>query len=116
MAQYGQEEVWRVFVDGAARKEGSGVGVVIVSPTGEKIKIAVRLNFRASNNEAEYKSVVIDMKIAREAGATRIILYSDSQLVIQQVKCSYEAREWRLKEYLKVIQELSESFTEWSAE
>ncbi|XP_073294631.1 uncharacterized protein [Primulina huaijiensis] len=110
------EEVWRVFVDGAASKDGSGVGVVIVSPTGEKIKFAMRLDFRASNNEVEYKSMVIGRKTAREAGATRIILYSDSQLVIQQVKGSYEAREWMLKEYLKVIQELSESFIEWSAE
>ncbi|XP_073294623.1 uncharacterized protein [Primulina huaijiensis] len=53
MAQSGKEEVGRVFVDGAAYKEGSGVEVVLVSSTGEKIKYAVRLDFRASNNEAE---------------------------------------------------------------
>ncbi|XP_073138654.1 uncharacterized protein [Henckelia pumila] len=83
---FGQEEVWRVFVDGVSSSGGSGMGVILVSPTQEKIKIAVKLDFRASNNEAEYEAVVAGMKQAREVGASHIIIYSDSQLVVQQVK------------------------------
>ncbi|XP_075523979.1 uncharacterized protein LOC142556404 [Primulina tabacum] len=80
------------------------------------MKVAVKLDFRASNNEAEYESVVLGMKTAREAEATRIIIYLDSQLVIQLVKGSYEVREGRMKEYLNIIQDLSENFTDWSVE
>ncbi|XP_075512757.1 uncharacterized protein LOC142548338 [Primulina tabacum] len=75
MTQLGQEKVWRVFVDGAASKEGSGVGVVLISSTWENVKVTVRLDSWASNNEAEYESVVIGMKTVRETGATRIIVY-----------------------------------------
>ncbi|XP_075473921.1 uncharacterized protein LOC142504972 [Primulina tabacum] len=105
MAQPGQEEVWIVFVDGEASKRGSGIEIVLVSPTGEKAKVAAKLDFRASNNEAEYESIVMGMKTAREAGATRIIIYSDSQLVIQSIKDSYEMREGRMKEYLGIHRE-----------
>ncbi|XP_073132504.1 uncharacterized protein [Henckelia pumila] len=53
---FGQEEVWRIFVDGASGIGGSGVGVILSSPTQEKIKIVVKLDFQVSNNEAEYKA------------------------------------------------------------
>lgn len=74
----GEEEVWRVFVDGAASREGCGVGIVLIPPSGEKLKMATRLSFWASNNEAEYESVLAGMKAARDVGATRVIIYSDS--------------------------------------
>lgn len=45
MINLGQEELWRVFVDSASNREGSGAGVVLISPSGEKIKMAVRLDF-----------------------------------------------------------------------
>ncbi|XP_073309970.1 uncharacterized protein [Primulina huaijiensis] len=44
MAQPDEEEVWRVFVDEASSLAGCGVGVVIVSPTGESIKLAVKID------------------------------------------------------------------------
>ncbi|XP_075499207.1 uncharacterized protein LOC142537588 [Primulina tabacum] len=46
------EDPWKVYVDGSSSKDGSGVGVVLISPAGEEVKLAVRLDFRASNNEA----------------------------------------------------------------
>lgn len=39
-------------MDGADNQEGSGVGVVLISPIGEKVKLALKLSFWASNNEA----------------------------------------------------------------
>ncbi|XP_073121004.1 uncharacterized protein [Henckelia pumila] len=86
---FGQEEVWRVFMDGASSSEGSGVGVVLISPTQEKTRIAMRLHTFKSNNEAEYEAVATGLKLAREAGAEHVIIYSDSQLVVQQLQeCS----------------------------
>ncbi|XP_073042035.1 uncharacterized protein [Primulina eburnea] len=110
------EEIWRIFVDGASGKDGSGVGILLISPTEEKIQLAVRLDFRASNNEAEYEAVIIGIKAARDAGATRVIIYTDSQLVAQQVKGAYEAREEKFVKYLTIIRELSAHFIDWSIE
>lgn len=54
------------------------------------------------------------MKAARETGVTRIIIYSDSQLVTEQIKGAYEAREERLVKYIKTIHDFSKCFTDWS--
>ncbi|XP_073014862.1 uncharacterized protein [Primulina eburnea] len=108
--------VWRIFADGASCKNGSGVGVWLISPTEEKIRLAVRLDFRASNNEAEYEAVIVGIKAARNVGANQVIIYTDSQLVAQQVKGVYEVREEKFVKYLAIIKELSTHFVSWSIE
>jgi hypothetical protein len=44
---------------------------------------------QASNNEAEYKALLHGMKMAKACGATRLKIFGDSNLVVQQVinKC-----------------------------
>ncbi|XP_073138783.1 uncharacterized protein [Henckelia pumila] len=113
---FGQEEVWRIFVDGASSLEGSGVGVFLISPTQEKTKVAIRLSSFKSNNEAEYEAIISGLKLAREAGARHVIVYSDSQLVVQQVQGTFSIREKRLQEYVGLIKQQGEEFSSWSIE
>ncbi|XP_073138233.1 uncharacterized protein [Henckelia pumila] len=113
---FGQEEVWRVFVDGASSLEGSGVGVILFSPTQEKTKVAIRLYSFRSNNEVEYEAVVAGLKLVREAGAGHVIVYSDSQLVVQQVQGAFSIREKRLQEYVGLIKQQGEEFSSWIIE
>ena len=47
--------MWSLRIDGSSNVNGIGVGVILESPTGEKISYALRLEFLASNNEAEYE-------------------------------------------------------------
>ncbi|XP_075483574.1 uncharacterized protein LOC142523725 [Primulina tabacum] len=103
MVQPDEEEVWRVLLDGASSLAGCGVGVVIISPLGEKVKLALRIDSRVTNNEAEYEAVLAGIRAAREVGASRIILYSDSQLITQQIKGAYEAKDDRMLKYLQLI-------------
>jgi hypothetical protein len=44
---------------------------------------------QASNNEAEYEALLHGMKMAKACGATRLKIFGDSKLVVQQVmnKC-----------------------------
>ncbi|XP_073151851.1 uncharacterized protein [Henckelia pumila] len=76
--QLEQEDHLKIFVDGSSCQTGSGVGIVIVSPWGEKTNISIRLDFRASNNEAEYEALLLGLKAARNLGVSRATLYSDS--------------------------------------
>ncbi len=64
---------WALYVDGAANSRGSGLGIVLISPTGELLEQAVKLNFDALNNEAEYEALLHGLKIARRLGADPII-------------------------------------------
>ena len=52
---------WELYVDGAANQQGSGVGLVLVSPERITIEKSLRLNFSATNNKAEYKALLIWM-------------------------------------------------------
>ncbi|XP_073154100.1 uncharacterized protein [Henckelia pumila] len=99
----------RVDISGS---EGCGVGVFLISPRGDEIRLAVRLDFRASNNEAEYEAVLIGLRAAKQAGAARVHLYSDSQLVAQQVNGTYEVKNEKLKEYMRTIEEAKGFFDE----
>ncbi|XP_075507621.1 uncharacterized protein LOC142544461 [Primulina tabacum] len=116
MIQPSEEEVWKVSVDGASSLLGCGVGVVLVSPLGEKVKLALRIDSRITNNEAEYEAVLAGIRAAREVGASRIILYSDSQLITQQIKGIYEAKDDRMLKYLQLIRAQAESFMDWNIE
>ncbi|XP_071917197.1 uncharacterized protein [Coffea arabica] len=63
------EELWVLFVDGVSSKEGSGAGLLLTSPTGEELTYALRFDFPASNNEAEYETLLTGLRVAHQMGA-----------------------------------------------
>ncbi|XP_027173760.1 uncharacterized protein LOC113773352 [Coffea eugenioides] len=98
-------EPWVLFMDGASSKEGSGAGLLLTSPTGEELTYALRFDFSASNNEAEYEALLTGLRIAYQMGITAIKARSDSQLVVHQVRGEYEAKEDIMKKYLAKVRE-----------
>jgi ribonuclease HI len=78
--------VWTMYFDGSKRVQGAGAGVVLISPHGDKLKYVLRMTFpQASNNEAEYEALLHGMKMAKACGATRLKIFGDSNLVVQQI-------------------------------
>ena len=53
---------WEVYVDGASNQKGSGIGLVLMSPEKVIVEKSLRLDFSATNNEAEYEALL--MRIA----------------------------------------------------
>ena len=47
---------WTIHFDGSRQLEGSGVGVVLTSPRGDKFCYVLRLSFPCTNNAAEYEA------------------------------------------------------------
>jgi ribonuclease HI len=75
-----------MYFDGSKRVQGAGAGVVLISPQGDKLKYVLRMIFpQASNDEAEYEALLHGMKMAKACGATRLKIFGDSNLVVQQV-------------------------------
>lgn len=87
-------------------KQGSGVGAFLLSPQGEEFSLAIRFNFKASNNDAEYEALLARLWTAKYVGATRVLLYSDSQLAAQQAGGRFEVKNERLHKYLHMYQRL----------
>ncbi|XP_056854370.1 uncharacterized protein LOC130503826 [Raphanus sativus] len=93
---------WILHVDGSSTNKGSGAGVQLQSPTGELIRQSFSFGFPASNNEAEYESLL--------ARAKRLSAYCDSQLVASQYNSEYDAHNARMDAYLKLVQDLTKDF------
>ncbi|KFK26623.1 hypothetical protein AALP_AA8G272900 [Arabis alpina] len=102
----GRSDIWNLYVDGSASRHGSGIGILLVSHTGDILEQSFRLGFRASNNEAEWEALIAGLRLAREMGARRIHAFSDSQLVTNQLNHEYDARDDRMSAYLQLTKKI----------
>ncbi|XP_075479303.1 uncharacterized protein LOC142520186 [Primulina tabacum] len=103
MIQTSVEEVWRVFMDGAASLAGCGVEVVLIAPSGEKINFTLRIDSQVTNSEAEYEAVIADIQAARDWS-------------IEQIPRDYETKDEKILRYLKLIVTLATSLVDRSIE
>lgn len=99
-----------LYIDGAANQKESGVGLVIVSPDGITIEKSLRLGFFATNNETEYEALLIGLAMVLKMAGKAIEVFSDSQLIVGQVRGELEAKDLRTQGYLGRAQCLQSDF------
>ena len=99
-----QEEptLWMIYADGSLVQKMEGVGIIILTSKGETLKYGVQLQFPATNNKAEYKTILMGLRVVKALRAKSALLKSDSKLVIGQIKGEFEAKERRMQKYLKL--------------
>ena len=73
---------WRVYVDGTANHKGSGIKLVLISPKRITIEKSLRLDFSATNNEAEYETLLVGITMVQKMGGKVVKIFSDSRLVV----------------------------------
>jgi len=59
---------WVVFVDGLSTLYAGGIGVILKSPKGDKLKYAAHLQYQTTNNEVEYEALLKRLKLAKSLG------------------------------------------------
>lgn len=102
--------MWKLFVDGASNWQGAELGIVLISPDGLTIEHSIALGFPASNNKVEYEALLAGLKSALQLHASELMVYSDSQLVINQVSGVYEAKDDRMAKYQALVREHIKEF------
>ena len=107
-------QIWDMFFDGACSKEAAGLGVVLVSPTQECIHLSFKLNFQVTNNIVEYEALILGLNVAKEMGIKGLKVFGDADLIIQQVKKTFQAKHPRLKAYKDEVWKLKDSFNIFS--
>lgn len=60
--------------------------MLLITPDGSHIPIAVKLNFEATNNMVEYEACTVEMEALRELRAIEVEVYGDSIVVIAQAQ------------------------------
>ncbi|GKA18339.1 reverse transcriptase domain-containing protein [Tanacetum coccineum] len=86
---------------------GSGAGLILTIPKGTKFTYAVRFQFTASNNEAEYETLIAGLRIATQMGVRNVHVSVDSKLVANQVIGAYVAKEENMIKYLEKVKSLA---------
>ena len=74
--------------------------LVLISLEKVIIEKSLRLGFFTTNNEAEYEALLVGMTMVQKMGGKAMEIFSDSRLIIGQVKGELEARDRIMKEYL----------------
>ena len=103
---------WIVHVDGLSTQHTGGIGVVLQSPEGDKLKHKVRLQYQKTNNEVEYEAILKGLELAKFVEAKSILVLGDSQLIMSQVNGTYEVKEERIRKYLNRVMRLMNRFEE----
>ena len=64
----------------------------------------------AINNEAEYEALLMGMAMTQRMGGKSVKVFSDSRLVIDQVKREFEVKDERRQRYLSQVKCLQSEF------
>ena len=102
----------KVFSDGAARGNPgpAGAGAVLLDADGRTVARLGRYLGRATNNHAEYKGLLLGLERAAELGASEVLVYADSQLMIRQLGGQYRVRNEGLRPLFDEAQRLLRGF------
>ena len=90
--------------------QGARAGVVLRNPLGDKLSYVLQIHFKATNNIAEYEALLHGLHIARDLGVQRVVCYSDSELVAQQVRGIWDTKSETMAAYRAAVDEFAKCF------
>nr|ABA97230.1 retrotransposon protein, putative, Ty3-gypsy subclass [Oryza sativa Japonica Group] len=103
-------EYWTMHFDGSKRLTGTGAGVVLISPTGERLSYVLWIHFSASHNVAEYEALLHGLRIAISLSIRRLIVRGYSQLVVNQVMKEWSCLDDNMTAYRQEVRKLENKF------
>ena len=74
------------------------------------IEKSLRLDFSATNNKAEYEALMMGMAMVQRISGKSVKIFSDSRLVVIQVKGEFEAKDERMQGHLNQVKCLQSKF------
>jgi len=101
-----------IYTDGGARGNPgpSGIGVVVYNEQKELVREYSDFLGIATNNQAEYKAVILALKKAQELGGEELHFYLDSELVVKQLRGEYKVKNKDLASLFLEIHNLTINF------
>ena len=83
---------------------------MLVSPRGDKLRYVLQIHFDSSNNEAEYEALLYGLRMAISFGIRCLMVYGDSDLVVNQVMKEWDVRSPAMTGYFNVVRKLEKKF------
>ncbi|GJT14331.1 reverse transcriptase domain-containing protein [Tanacetum coccineum] len=107
---------WKLYTNGAASSDGSGVGLMLIDPEGKEYTYALRFRFETTKNKAEYEALLPGLRIAQDMEIISLAIFVDSQLLVNQIKGTYAAKQPMIREYLQKTKEVLKGFDSYTIE
>ncbi|KAI4347754.1 hypothetical protein L6164_008537 [Bauhinia variegata] len=102
--------VFTLYFNGSPSNPKGGAWIVLINSEKETLPFAYQLPFSCTNNEAGCEALILGLQMAKEVGATNLLVKGDSNLVVKQVNKEYKVKEPSLLAYKERVQELIERF------
>src|SRR6266542_1747229 len=99
-----------MYFDGSVMIEGTGAGIVLISPTGKRLKYVLQIYFPTSKNAAEYEALLHGLRITILLGIRRLAVRGDSELVVNQVQKEYSCTSTKMLAYYQEVRKLEGTF------
>ena len=90
---------WKMYFDGAINQYGIVIGILLITSEGSYISLAIKLNFEATNNMAQYDACMTKMEALQELTVKEAEVFGDSILVMAQAQKLWKVKEEHLKPY-----------------
>jgi len=105
-----------VHVDGGARGNPgpAAAGAVVFTADGQPLAHAAESIGVATNNVAEYRGLLLGLKLARDLGARAVEVVNDSELVARQVNGVYKVKHPDMKPLHAAALRALGQFERWS--
>ncbi|XP_070039858.1 uncharacterized protein [Nicotiana tomentosiformis] len=101
---------WKLFFDGAANMNGVGIGVVLISETGQHYPVIAQLRFYYTNNMAEYGARILGLRLVVDMGVQEILVLGDLDLLVHQIRGEWETRDLKIISYQQCLHDLCQRF------
>jgi ribonuclease HI len=108
------EGVWNMDFDGEFSKEGARAGVWIISPDTSSKLCSYKLAFDCTNNMDEYEALISGLVVLKDLKAKKISMHGDFELIINQIKGTYQTKHPRMRNYKNLVLDLLEDFPEYN--
>jgi ribonuclease HI len=102
-----------LHTDGGARgNPGSGAAGIVLMDSKKKVLKEVGYYLGVcTNNEAEYKALILGLKAAKKAGADEVHSCLDSELIVRQLNGEYKVKSPNMKKLWSVVQDQIKPFS-----
>jgi ribonuclease HI len=101
-----------VYTDGASRGNPgpAGIGVMLCTRSGEIVGEIAEYIGETTNNVAEYRAVIRGLEEAKALRAERVVVATDSQLLVRQILGQYKVKNEGLKPLFDQVNRLRKQF------
>jgi hypothetical protein len=91
--------IWTMSFDGSKSQYGARVGCILIDPLQRKTHISCRLEFKCTNNTAEYEALVQGLKKSIDLKVKFLCVFGDSEIIIRQVRNTIHCMSPHLRGY-----------------